>query len=996
MKALNRQITAFYQYALKIALLLVLLSGGSRHAFAQCPPNIDFEQRNFNGWQCWTGNVSVGPGNTNSINLTLQPGPVAGRHEMLNAFPGNGLDSYGGFPRNCPNGSGHSIQLGNNLPGAQAEGVSYTFTIPPGQNQFNLIYYYAVVFQGPPHQDYQQPRMVIDINNITDGGKIACSSFEFFYSINSPNLPGFYLSTNPQGSTQVWCKDWAATTIKLDGYAGKTVQLFFKTADCTPTGHFGYAYIDVNTECSSAFVGATYCADDTAVNVTAPFGYETYKWWNVTDPTTILGTAQTLHFSQPLPTPGTVLKVAITPYAGYGCVDTLTATLQDTLTVQSNAGPDQLSCDNAPVQLGVNPKPGYVYSWSPVTGLSNPNVSNPIATPSVTTEYVVTTSSAGGGCITTDTVIVKAAVLDNTIELVGGTEICSNGPETAVLKVAAADSIQWYRNGIAIPGATQTIYNVTQSGSYRATVFSFVGCSSNTATKDIIVSPGPAAGFNINADGQCFKDHQFVFTNTSSISAGTMQYNWDLGDGNTATTTDVTHTYAQTGTYIVKLVTTSDKGCKDSISFTVNVFESPLAGFTANVNELCFKNNQFVFSNTSTVPAGTLQYRWDMGDGSSSITTKDVTYSYTLPGTYTIKLLVFTDNGCTDSSTFNVTVNPDPVAGFTVNNAQQCFGNNQFIFTNTTSILWGALQYNWSLGDGVTATTTDVTHSYGLPIDYTIKMLATSDKGCADSISSVVKLYPYPFADFIVQDPACINQVLLTINKTLNNTASTLNYLWDFGNGQTSVLRSPGYSYPAPGTFNLSLTVSTVQCPLTTTTKQSVVVIEAPAPGIRYSDKEAIFNFAEQLQARQIGNTVLWTPATNLDNRFSYVPTFRGLASQLYTIQLKTPSGCLTVDTQLVKTRKKIEIYVPTAFTPGSNGLNDYLRPVLMGFTKVNYFRVYNRWGKILFQMQSDQPGWDGKVNGQFVDPQTYVWMIEAVDVDGIVHQKQGTTILIR
>ena len=151
-----------------------------------------------------------------------------------------------------------------------------------------------------------------------------------------------------------------------------------------------------------------------------------------------------------------------------------------------------------------------------------------------------------------------------------------------------------------------------------------------------------------------------------------------------------------------------------------------------------------------------------------------------------------------------------------------------------------------------------------------------------------------------------------------------------------------------------------------------------------------------QLQARQIGNTVLWTPATSLSNRFSYIPTFRGLNPQLYTIQLKTASGCVTVDTQFVKTRKKIEIYVPNAFTPGSNGLNDYLRPVLMGFVKVNYFRVYNRWGKMLFQMQSDQPGWDGKVNGQFVDPQTYVWMIEAVDVDGIVHKKQGTTVLIQ
>ena len=996
MKALNLHMTAFYKYCLR-TLLFLLVFGIGKYAIAQCPPNIDFEQRNFNGWQCWTGNVTVGPGNTNSINLTLQPGPVAGRHEMLSAFPGNGLDSYGGFPRNCPNGSGNSIQLGNNQPGAQAEGVSYTFTIPPGQNQFNLIYYYAVVFQGPPHQDWQQPRMVIDINNITDGVKIACSSFEFFYSINNPNLPGFFLSSNPQGPTPVWCKDWAATSIKLDGYAGKTIQLFFKTADCTPSGHFGYAYIDVNTECSSAFVGATYCPDDTAINVTAPFGYETYTWWNAADPNTILGTTQTIQFTQPsLPPPGTILKVAITPYAGYGCVDTLTAILQDTLTIQSNAGPDQLSCDNAPVQLGVIPKLGYVYSWSPVTGLSNPAISNPIATPSVTTEYVVTTRSAGGGCVTTDTVIVYAAVLDNTIELIGSTPICTNGPETAVLKVAAADSIQWYRNGLAIPGANQTTYNVTQTGTYHATVFSFVGCSSNTATQDIVVDPSPVSGFTVNAANQCNKDHQFVFTNTSTVSAGTLQYNWDLGDGNTSIATDVTHTYAQTGTYTVKLITTSDKGCKDSTSFTVNVFESPLAGFTASINELCQKNNQFVFTNTSSVPAGALQYSWNMGDGSTILTTKDVTYSYPQPGNYTVKLLVTTDNGCTDSTTFDVIVNPEPVAGFAINNPQQCYGDHQYILTNTTSILWGTLQYNWTLGDGATETTTDVMHKYIQPGDYTIKMLATSNKGCADSITQAVKIFPTPFADFIVQQPACINQTLVTINKTLNNTASTLIYLWDFGNGQTSGLRSPHYSYPAPGNFNLKLIVSTVQCPLTTTYKETLIAIEAPAPGIRYPDKEAVFNYAEQLQARQIGNTVLWTPATSLSNRFSYIPTFRGLNPQLYTIQLKTASGCVTVDTQFVKTRKKIEIYVPNAFTPGSNGLNDYLRPVLMGFVKVNYFRVYNRWGKMLFQMQSDQPGWDGKVNGQFVDPQTYVWMIEAVDVDGIVHKKQGTTVLIR
>jgi gliding motility-associated-like protein len=159
---------------------------------------------------------------------------------------------------------------------------------------------------------------------------------------------------------------------------------------------------------------------------------------------------------------------------------------------------------------------------------------------------------------------------------------------------------------------------------------------------------------------------------------------------------------------------------------------------------------------------------------------------------------------------------------------------------------------------------------------------------------------------------------------------------------------------------------------------------------------DAAFNFPEPLHARQFGNSVAWTPATSLDDPFSYSPTFRGLSPQLYTIEIKTATGCITVDTQLVKTHKKIEIYVPTAFTPNGNGINDRLRPMLMGFSKVNYFRIFDRWGKLLFSMNSDQPGWDGKINGQPADMQTVVWILEAVDVDGVVHNKQGTTVLYR
>ncbi len=76
----------------------------------------------------------------------------------------------------------------------------------------------------------------------------------------------------------------------------KTIRLFFKTADCTFRKHFGYAYVDVNTECSGEFTGAAYCPDDTAVNVVAPYGYQSYKWLNSTL-SEVIGSNQTLTLS---------------------------------------------------------------------------------------------------------------------------------------------------------------------------------------------------------------------------------------------------------------------------------------------------------------------------------------------------------------------------------------------------------------------------------------------------------------------------------------------------------------------------------------------------------------------------------------------------------------------------------------------------------------------------------------------------------------------------
>lgn len=618
-----------------------------------CPYNIDFETGTFDGWTCYIGNVAAVSGE-NVISIYPSGGPVNNRQTMYSQANRGELDPYGGFPVLCPNGSNHSIRLGNDLAGGEAEGISYDFTIPANKNVYSLIYYYAVVFQDPNHLEFQQPRMEIEITNLTDNTNISCSSFTWipYGSI----LPGFFESPNPGGNTPVWCKDWTAVTLNLNGLAGKTIRLFFKTADCTFVRHFGYAYIDVGSECSDEFTGAVYCPGDSTIHVTAPFGFQTYTWYDSSF-SNVLGTQQTIQFTPP-PAVGTRIAVELVPYNGYGCLDTLYARLVDTLTIKANAGPDVLSCNRTPVQIGEIPKPDLIYSWSPPVGLNDANISNPFATPDATTAYMLTVRNLGGGCIDHDTVIVRAANIDNSLQLIGKAAYCFDSDDSSVLRVNTADSIQWYRNRTAILGATNTTYKATQSGSYSAMLFSNTGCNISTSDQPVYI-------------------------------------------------------------------------------------ENPKAGIT-------------------------------------------------------------------------------------------------------------------------------------YPVEYAVK-----------------------------------------------------------------------------------------KYPLT-------------------------------LEARNFGASYLWNPIVNLDNPSNESPVFKGITDQLYTIQITTAAGCVTVDTQLVKVIDKVEIYVPSAFTPNGDGRNDFLRPTLMGVKELRYFRIYNRWGQLLYESKTTLPGWNGMIGSIQQPSEVVVWEAEGIGVDGNIYLKKGTSVLIR
>jgi gliding motility-associated-like protein len=807
-----------------ILLLLIASSFLCTHVcvHAQCPPNIDFENGSFSNWTCYTGNVAS-VNNVNVINFNYSGGPVTNRHTMYSALAGGGVDPYGGFPVNCPNGSGHSIKLGNNAAGREAEGVSYDFTIPANANTYNLIYNYAVVFQDPGHLESEQPRLELLVQNLSDGYPISCSSFSFF--ANGSPLPGFQLSPNPGGNTPVWYKNWTAVSINLDNLAGKNIRLIFKTADCTFRIHFGYAYIDVNSECSDRFEGADFCPDDNFVRVNAPYGYQTYTWYN-SNFTQVLGNSQTLTL-QPPPSTGTQLAVIVVPYSGYGCFDTLYTTLYDTLTYKANAGPDKVSCNNSVVQIGVPPKPGWLYLWNPITALSNPLLANPLATPDVTTDYYLTIRHNGGGCVSSDTVTVQAAKLYDSLQVLGKPEWCIGSGDSSILQVMPCDSVQWYKDGIAITGANQQRYNATQTGTYHAQVFSFLGCS--------------------------------LFTKSQAI---------------------------------------------------------------------------------------------------------------------------------------HITTIPEP--GFTVDKPVQCMVNNRFVFTNTSTNAIGPMQYRWITGDGYTGTTRDLTYSFKRPGSYRVVLIVRSSAACADSSSMTIIVHANVFAEFSV-NAACINEPVLPVNKTTDPGTSTINYLWDFGNGQTSALRNPPVQvYPGAGNYVISLSVSTAQCPFPLSIQKRFVTIEKPQTGKNNPEVYAVANLPLSLQARPIGTSVVWSPVTGLDNAASYTPVFNDNREHRYVLTHKTTAGCITIDTQVVKINKYIVIYVPNAFTPNDDNLNDFLKPFMIGIKQLNYFKIFNRWGELVFETKSINPGWDGRYKGIPVQSHTLVWMLEGIGADNKIYNAKGSTVLIR
>lgn len=248
-------------------------------------------------------------------------------------------------------------------------------------------------------------------------------------------------------------------------------------------------------------------------------------------------------------------------------------------------------------------------------------------------------------------------------------------------------------------------------------------------------------------------------------------------------------------------------------------------------------------------------------------------------------------------------------------------------------------------------------------------------------------------------DTVCVGT---TRQYRVNDASIPSTYTWKIdGVNQPTTKNEVAIKWSTPGKFLITVQEHSADgCdgPL----QSGDVYVYAALPGIRYPAITAIANVAVQLSARTFGNgsTYNWMPSTGLNFTNIQTPVFKYDKTTDYLVKITPSNGCTVVDSLLVfvgspAPGSKSSLYIPTAWTPNGDGHNDKLVPLATNIRQI-HFKIFNRWGQLLFESARPGEGWDGAFKGRQQTAGVYVWFVEAEGWDGVLYKLKGTSVLIR
>lgn len=316
-------------------------------------------------------------------------------------------------------------------------------------------------------------------------------------------------------------------------------------------------------------------------------------------------------------------------------------------------------------------------------------------------------------------------------------------------------------------------------GTYDVMMVDSSFCGLDTAYITIQIVAPPFAALASSIDTIC-EGQTVTFNNLSG--GGANSYFWNFGDGSgwiASAGGNVTHTYANSGDYIINIVaniTGGSGGCSDTASVNLHVLNSPVANFTFDNNNGC--DSMYVnFTNTSSADA--ISWNWDFGNTITSTLQNPPIQFYGSPGNYNVQLTVENSNGCTHSRTRVLTVYQSPVPAFTPTSV--CVNAIATFFDNSTSAIGDPIiSWNWDFDDGTTSTQQNPNHIYSLPGFYDM-ILIVNTAFCSGTDTVQINVENIPVANFTTDiNNGCAD---LLVNFTNTSSINAVNFSWNFGDG---------------------------------------------------------------------------------------------------------------------------------------------------------------------------------------------------------------------
>jgi len=574
---------------------------------------------------------------------------------------------------------------------------------------------------------------------------------------------------------------------------------------------------------------------------------------------------------------------------------------------------------------------------------------------------------------------------------------------------ASLTSAAWNRGDIVVSMIAEDVNGCTDTIAKSATVY------------------GIDADYGIDKETICYPS-EVSFTDLSMADTTIVGWSWSFGSEDQNPTQQFINENADD--LVAQLAIVDAVGCRDTI---VKIFEAyePVTTFDFDPFSVVCLGETINFSATDFTDQGSsLEFYWNFSDDTQDSNEQNPSLMVNSPGIFNDTLLITEiATGCQNKYIVEYRGIEIPEAEIGLDQLEYCADAATVIFENN-SIADGPGSYFWNSDNGSSPTSNfgqEESQAFDYsdePGEYLITLTAQSIYGCSDADSVIISVTEPGIYDVVlelVSENDCMTSVTIPVeafnvvadifpdddfcvgevefDNPSDSSDLELVYDWDLGNGETSSSSSPITTYDDAGDYFITLNVSNEESGCADSQTDTLTVL--PNPGLAIPDSIICVGDSIYIQIENFNSAYDYDISPNtsgnmIDNQNILVDPMESLE---YVVSAIDSNGCMTAIDVTVDFLVRVQI--PNLFSPGNDDINNYFDLILVeklrSFATPTTFKVYNRWGNLMYDNETPDVGWDGRLsNGDLAPAEVYTYLIEVQYPNNQSEVFKGTVTLIR